>query len=94
MGNGSENRVIFYTYSEVFSDFEDYVENADYDSELIQFSVPVNWAVDYIFIHFRMGIEDFMNGYDFDDTLEMMECAEAEGIDVQQKIISIYEEEE
>lgn len=63
--------VTFETYAPMFIDYEDYIENENYDNEIRVFSVPKALAVDWIFIHYRMGYEDFLNEYTWDDTFNM-----------------------
>ena len=77
----------FETYADMFSDYDRYVENENYDNELRQFVVPKGWAVDWVFIHYRMGFDDFMDEYTWDDTYEMYTSAVKGNVLISSQII-------
>ena len=79
--------ITFDTYPPMFKVYEEYLENEEYDEQIRLFSVPKAWAVDWIFIQFRMGLEDFMNEYTWDDTFEMYGAAKAAGVILSDEIV-------
>lgn len=79
--------IVFLTYPPMFEDYERDIENAEYDNQLRAFEVPVWWAVDFIFLTWRMSLEAFLNEYTWDDTYEMYEQAIADDAIVSEEII-------
>lgn len=76
-----KNRTIFFdTYPDYFLDDEEEVENYNYDDELIVIEVPEDWAVNWIKAELGMSLEEFLNEYTWDDTLEMRYSANADGV--------------
>ena len=62
---------------ETYPDYwdEDGNDNYNYDDTLKVFSVPMQWAVDWIQKECEMTFDQFMEEYDWDDTLAMFESA-------------------
>lgn len=79
--------IVFLTYPPMMEDYERGIENVEYDHQLRSFEVPVWWAVDFIFITWRMSLEEFLEVYTWDDTYDMYEQAYNDGIIVREEII-------
>lgn len=72
--------ITFETYSDMFKDYENGVENENYDHEVRLFDVPKVWAVDWIEQTYDMDLDTFMSEYTYDETIQMYEDAIAEGV--------------
>lgn len=64
----------FDTYPDMFTDYENMIENKNYDHEHRVFEVPRDWALKWIDenTHYEDG---FWNEYTYDDTMQMYEDA-------------------
>ena len=56
-------------------DYDKGIENENYDNEIRVFSVPMQWALNYISKHLHMTLDEFKNEYTWDDTWQMYEMA-------------------
>lgn len=72
-------KITFETYPNMFVDEDCAEENLEYDREIRVFDVDKSWAIDWVFIHYRMGLDDFINEYTWDDTFQMYEDAKISG---------------
>lgn len=74
------NTIQFDTFPDMFTDYENLIENENYDNELIVFEVPRDWAINWIKTELGMSLEEFLNEYTWDDTLAMRYKADADGV--------------
>lgn len=73
------NNFTIETYPPMFSDYDNYIENEDYDDTIRVFSVPKQWAVDWI-KHSGYTLDEFLQEYTWDETYEMYEDANSEAV--------------
>lgn len=77
--------VLYYTYPPIVT--EDGSENENYDSEVQEFTVPKEWAENWVNDEFE-NLEEFSQSYTWDDTLAMYYDAAKEGVIVSKQIVS------
>ena len=68
------------TYPPMFSDYENDIENENYDHELRMFTVPAYWAIKWMREEAEMTKAWFDCQYTWDDTFSMYEAACREGV--------------
>ena len=68
------------TYPPMFTDYEAGIENENYDNEVLMFTVPADWATEFIRKNFHMTVIRFGMEYDWDGTLQIHEAAVLEGV--------------
>ena len=82
-----EKGIHYDTYPPMMSDYENCIENENYDNEILWFCVPDEWAFEYIVQETDYnGFEDFEAEYTWDDTLQMYECALRDGVLISEEI--------
>ena len=59
------------TYPDTMIDYENGIENPDYDHTVAVFTVPYDWAESYINRKFKMNMECLLREYTWDWTLQM-----------------------
>ncbi len=67
------------TYPNMFTDYENGIENEDYDTTIRVFSVPYQWALDFIKDNMGISINEFLEIYDWDDTFYIYDHAISQG---------------
>ena len=65
----------FDTYPDMYKDYENDIENENYDYERKIFTVPSEWAAAWVNKECEMSMGEFMDEYTWDDTLAMYEQA-------------------
>lgn len=65
----------FDTYPDMFSDYENCIENENYDNEMRMFVVPEDWAINWILENTEWNMAEFWEEYTWDETLVMYEKA-------------------
>ena len=78
----------FDTYPDMMSDYENDIENENYDYELRVFTVPKEWAVSWIRNIWGMDFKEFMDTYTWDDTYQMYVSAKYAQVILEEHIIS------
>ena len=77
------------TYPPVMLDYENHVENPDYDEQILIFTVPYHWLSDW-YKEEEAGEFDLdyflINEYTWDDTLAIYEQAYTDGVIVEEHI--------
>lgn len=68
------------TYPDMYLDYENDIENDNYDFEKKLFKIPLVWAENYIRNEHGITIGEFDDTYDWDDTYEMYEQAIKENV--------------
>lgn len=76
------------TYPDMMSDYENDIENPDYDSTIRVIKVPMSWAVKWIDETYEMTYDEFMEEYDWDMTYEMYESAVSDGVLIGETIVN------
>lgn len=74
------------TYPPTMSDYENEVENANYDNEVRSIVVPRKWAEAFVTREFGVTFDDFLRECTWDETFQMYEAAEADGVLVMTEI--------
>lgn len=70
-GRQMNDTITIYTYPPMFTDYENMIENENYDNEVRCFDVPKDWAVAWIRENMGMSLEEFWHEYTYDDTIQM-----------------------
>lgn len=78
--------VVLETYPDMFTDYEEGIENEEYDNQSRWITVPMGWAAGWVYIQYRMGLDEFLGEYTMDDTYKMYEDAKADGVLLNEKI--------
>lgn len=73
------------TYPPMLSDYDNDVENENYDNEIRVFAVPRDWALKWI-LDFGMTLEDWLDDYTWDDTFQMYSDAVSEEVLIRETI--------
>ena len=68
------------TYPPMFSDYENDIENENYDNEMRMFTVPAYWGIKWMREEAEMTKAEFDTEYTWDDTFSMYEDACREGV--------------
>ena len=79
----AEKSVEFETFPALYSDYENMVENKDYDDTVTVFTVPYEWFINWLD---NEPESDFMSNYTWDDTLSMYNSAMAENVVLSERI--------
>ena len=82
------NTVTYETYPDMFTDYEELIENENYDDEIRFFEVPEEWAYGWTKEHGFTGLDEFNNEYTWDITYDMWEDAKAKSILISEHIDS------
>ncbi len=77
----------FETYAPMFTDYETYTENPDYDDQLTVFEVPLEWAEQWVVSNGFKSMRDFFDNYIWDDTYQMYGEALAQKTVISERII-------
>lgn len=89
-----DDTIQFDTYPDMFTDYENLIENENYDYEHRVFEVPRDWALEWISKNARYD-DGFWNEYTYDDTFQMYEDACKAGVLISEAIEpEHYKEEE
>ena len=75
------------TYPDMFTDYDNGIENENYDNEIRVLSVPMWWALGYISKYLHMTLDEFKNEYDWDMSWQMYEMAVSENEIVSDTIV-------
>lgn len=75
------------TYPDMFLDNDCNVENENYDNELREFTVPLNWAVEWIKSECHQTLDEFMDEYTWDETIQMYDAAMHQNVLCASKIV-------
>ena len=67
------------TYPDMMKDYENGIENENYDNEVRIFTVERDWGEKWIFDNFKQDVEDFNTEYTWDDTFAMYEASIKDG---------------
>lgn len=73
------------TYPPMMSDYENQIENPDYDDTIRVFSVPKPWVMKWLNQN-DYTLDEFMSTYTWDDTFRMYEDATAEKVIISEEI--------
>lgn len=76
----------FQTYTPMFTDYENGIENENYDNEILVFCVPAIWANEWCVKEFGMSAEEFSEEYTWDDTISMFEDAKADEVVIESHV--------
>lgn len=79
------NELIVETYPPMFSDYDNNVENENYDNEIRVFAVPKEWALKWI-SDFGMTYEEWCDECTWDDTFQMYSDAVDEEVLIRETI--------
>ena len=80
-----QDTITFDTYPDMFTDYENMIENENYDNELRLFTVPRDWATEWIRKHCDgITLEEFEYVYDWDWSYQMYEDALTEGVIIEE----------
>lgn len=79
--------VTYATYPDMFLDYDEMTENANYDNELREFTIPEAWATEWIHRECKMTPAEFSNWYTWDVTDQMYLDAIHEKVLVSTEII-------
>ena len=71
---------IFTTYPPMFTDYDQGIENENYDNEIREFSVPKDWVEKYVSTEFTMTLPEFMEEWDWDASYQMFAAAVSAGV--------------
>ena len=74
------NCITLETYPDCFDNYEEFIENENYDSEKRLFSVPITWLADYVLNTWGMTLDDFFKENTWDDDWQIYEMAKQKGI--------------
>lgn len=72
--------VTFETYADMFVDPDEAEENENYDSQLREFTVPREWAAEWVSSFYHESLDEFMSQYTWDDTDQMYNFALLENV--------------
>ena len=75
------------TYPDMFLDYDCNVENENYDHQIRLFTVPLNWAVEWMRSECKLTLDEFMKVYTWDETMQMYEDARSENALCATKIV-------
>ena len=78
--------VTYFTYSDMFTDYENGIENENYDYEMRVIKVPRDWASEWVRARFGMSLDEYENEYDYNDSFQMYEDAMYAGVLISEKI--------
>jgi len=78
--------ITFDTYPDMFTDYDNGIENENYDHEVRLFEVPEYWALKWIAENAPWDVPEFWNEYTWDDTYAMYEDAIREGVLIKENI--------
>ena len=67
--------ITFDTYPDMFLDYEEHIENENYDNETRVFEVPEVWALKWISKKAPWDVPEFWDEYTWDETYGMYEDA-------------------
>jgi hypothetical protein len=81
------NTVTYETYPDMFTDYEELIENENYDNEIREFTVPEAWATEWMLRECKMTPEEFNDWYTWDVTDQMYLDAINEKVLVSTEII-------
>lgn len=76
------------TYPDMMIDYEECIENPDYDSTIRVFKVSKSWAVEWIRERYGMTYDEFMEEYDWDMTWEMYSDACSDRVLISENVMS------
>ena len=74
-GDTAPMTIKFETYPNYMIDYENDIENVNYDNEMIVFCVPVMWAERWVKLECNMELDEFLSVYTWDDTEAMFNSA-------------------
>ena len=89
MNNASHETITYGTYPDMFTDYENMIENEDYDIQMREITVPTAWAKEWVQEHCDMSLDEYENEYTWDDSIQMYEDAKAEGVLISTEIITV-----
>lgn len=89
MNHTSHETITYGTYPDMFTDYENMVENEDYDVQMREITVPTAWAKEWVKDHCDMTLDEYENEYTWDDSIQMYEDAKAEGVLISTEIITV-----
>lgn len=72
-----KNAITLDTYPDMFTDYDSMTENENYDHERRLFTVPKDWAINWMKKNMGMDLDTFLSEYTYDDTMAMYEDAHA-----------------
>lgn len=70
----------FETYPPMFSDWENGIENENYDDEVLVFVVPEEWGEAWIEKNCNCSVREFFETWDWDDGEQMNMDANRDGV--------------
>lgn len=76
----NNNLMTFETYPDMFTDYENNIENENYDYEMRVFSVPDEWLVRWFDLNGIKSLNAFESEYTWDDTWQMYCDAGIDGV--------------
>lgn len=79
--------VVYYTYPDMFTDYENGIENENYDHEMRVIEVPMDWASMWVRTRYGMSLDEYENEYDYNDSFQMYEDAMRDGVLISEKIV-------
>lgn len=78
----------FDTYPDMFTDYENRIENENYDNEMRVFEVPEDWALKWIAENAPWDVPKFWKENTWDETYAMYEDAIREGVLIKENIVA------
>lgn len=82
-----ENTFTAFTFPDVYIDYENEIENENYDNEIKAFSVPKDWATAWARTTCGITLDEFRNEYTYDDTAQMLDDAYDQGVLIEEKTL-------
>ena len=79
--------ITFDTYPDMFTDYENLIENERYDDEKRLFTVPAAWAINWVSKECSMDMKDFCSWFTWDITYQMYTDAVIDGVLVSEQIV-------
>lgn len=90
MNNKPEKETItLATYPDMFLDNDCKVENENYDNEFREFTVPLGWAVEWMQSECNQTLDEFLNEYTWDETIQMYDDARHQNVLCSTEILTV-----
>lgn len=90
MNNKPKNGTItLATYPDMFLDNDCKVENENYDNEFREFTVPLGWAVEWMKSKCNQTLNEFLDEYTWDETIQMYDDARHQNVLYSTEILTV-----
>ena len=81
------NTITLDTYPDMFTDYDEFIENEDYDNQKREFGVKIAWMADYVSHTWGMTLDDFFKTNTWDENWQLYEMAQRNGALVFERIV-------